>query len=331
MNSSTNLKVLSNDQEDFLSFQREFDQSVKDLAIAIASSQEASASAKDISQKGTWKMFVGSVNGENTKELAQMTGKLASSLKLTQTVLQVIMKISHRKNGFLKQFHETLVNKIANLSADTKTLDSNQREATIAILEEIDNHIAGQLAQSDMVDRHEKQLESVELYIQSTDIQLAGFSSKIDELHTRAPCIDQAIDILQSDTIKAKNLIDDQERLSKRIRQIVSKLETTTATHNEQLQELSSTATAQGRLLDEQRTINDQQRQKNYELSEALETARTQIATLADRIEILEFKNAQAKAFKRMLLRNSPAIAAFILAAIALLLAYPHFPRQIQI
>lgn len=179
MNSHTNIAVVSKEQEDFLAFEREFQQSVDELAKALAISRGAGAKAENLSNKGTLKMVWGSFNGDNDKELAQMTSSLATSLTVTQTVLQMVMKISHRKNGFLKQFHEVLVNKIANLTKDTKTLDRNQRDATVVILEEIKSHVAGQLAQHDMVDEHQMRLESIDLYIEAADLQACDFKEKL--------------------------------------------------------------------------------------------------------------------------------------------------------
>jgi chromosome segregation ATPase len=179
MNSHTNIAVVSKEQEDFLAFEREFEKSVNDLAKALAVSTAASKDAANISNKGTWKMVWGSLNGNNDKELAEMTGNLATSLTVTQTVLQMVMKISHRKNGFLKQFHEVLVNKIANLTKDTKTLDQNQRDATVVILEEIKTHVSGQLAQHDMVDEHHMRLDSIDRYIEAADLQAFKFEEQV--------------------------------------------------------------------------------------------------------------------------------------------------------
>ena len=179
MNSQANIAVVAKEQEDFLAFEREFEKNLKELAQAIKESRTAGQNAADISNKGTWKMVWGSISGDNDKELAQMTSKLATSLNVTQTVLQMVMKISHRKNGFLKQFHEVLVNKITLLNKDTRTLDQNQREATVAILEEIKSQVSGQLAQHDKVDEHQLRLESLDRYIEAADLQASTFTQQL--------------------------------------------------------------------------------------------------------------------------------------------------------
>lgn len=129
MSRQSSVVLSSKEQSDYLAFERDFEKHLKDLSAALAKSKAVSASAAELKNKGTLSIVLGSLNGKNDKDLADMTGSLAASLTVTQAVLQIVMSISHRKNGFLKQFHEVLVTKIRSLTKDTKTIDSNQREA----------------------------------------------------------------------------------------------------------------------------------------------------------------------------------------------------------
>lgn len=326
MSGEASIVVLSREQEDFLAFEREFEKNVSDLGRAIADSEATSKDAVDISNKGTWKMVWGSLNGNNNKELAQMTSKLASSLNVTQTVLQMVMKISHRKNGFLRQFHEVLVNKITSLTKDTKTLDANQRDVTLAILEEIETHVSGQLAQHDMVERHQIRLESIDRYIDVADAQsfdfsrqLALLSSGLGDLHALGASLGTRLDAetARGDVfdVARKALRDDLgsvassvKSLDEQARQITQVVET-----------LRSQAANDEQRIDAQRSIIDRQMQRHEELHQAVEAMQVHLATQDKRIDCLESAITASNSVKSILLRNAFPLAALILAGSALL------------
>ena len=330
MNSYTNIAVVSKEQEDFLAFEREFQQSVDELAKALAMSRGAGAKATNLSNKGSLKMVWGSFNGDNDKELSQMTSSLATSLTVTQTVLQMVMKISHRKNGFLKQFHEVLVNKIANLTKDTKTLDRNQRDATVVILEEIESHVAGQLAQHDMVDEHQRRLESIDRYIEAADLEacdfkekLALFSSHLGDLRERENSLATRLDAQEArgDRLDAfaKTLRQEQERISAKTAKSINELQSLTARHGEQLDAFSGAAAQERALRDEHRAITDQQQRQIEELGRTMEAIRVQMASQGERIEHLQGVINRSNSVTRMVLRYVPVLVALGLSGAALL------------
>lgn len=166
-------------RDDFQAFEREFEEQFQNLARALSQSQTVKTSAAAIGSKGTMKMLWGTFSGGNDKELAQMTSDLAASLVTTQTVLQISMQLSHRKNGFLRDFQQVLVNKIAHLARDSGVLEENQRDAAIYFLEELKDHVSAQIAQQDRVNRHQVRLDSLDLYREGADAEAAQFRHRL--------------------------------------------------------------------------------------------------------------------------------------------------------
>lgn len=166
-------------RDDFQAFHREFEEQFHNLARALAQSQSVKTSAAAIGSKGTMKMLWGTFSGGNDKELAQMTSDLAASLVTTQTVLQISMQLSHRKNGFLRDFHQVLVDKISHLAQDSGVLEENQRDAAIYFLEELKDHVSAQIEQQDRVNRHQVRLDSLDLYRESADAEAAQFRHRL--------------------------------------------------------------------------------------------------------------------------------------------------------
>lgn len=166
-------------RDDFQAFQREFEEQFQNLARALSQSQSVKTSAAAIGSKGTMKMLWGTFSGGNDKELAQMTSDLAASLVTTQTVLQISMQLSHRKNGFLRDFQQVLVNKIAHLAKDSGVLEENQRDAAIYFLEELKDHVSAQIEQQDRVNRHQVRIDSLDLYREGADAEAAQFRHRL--------------------------------------------------------------------------------------------------------------------------------------------------------
>lgn len=166
-------------RDDFQAFHREFEEQFQNLARALSQSQAVKTSAAAIGSKGTMKMLWGTFSGGNDKELAQMTSDLAASLVTTQTVLQISMQLGHRKNSFLRDFHQVLVNKIAHLAKDSGVLEENQRDAVIYFLEELKDHVSAQIEQQDRVNRHQVRLDSIDLYRESADAEAAQFRHRL--------------------------------------------------------------------------------------------------------------------------------------------------------
>ena len=287
MSRQSSVVLSSKEQSDYLAFERDFEKHLKDLSAALAKSKAVSASAAELKNKGTLSIVLGSLNGKNDKDLADMTGSLAASLTVTQAVLQIVMSISHRKNGFLKQFHEVLVNKIRSLTKDTKTIDSNQREAIIVVLEEIENHVSGQLAQQEMVDQHETRLESIDEYIGAADIQTDDFRNKLALFGLDLGGLREAGIKLRTDFDTEKIRGDAQEIATEAICQNLDvvaasvKLLDEQAQHVEQsVAELRANVSADRTCIDEQKQVSTDTWESITELEKSASTHMQEIDTL---------------------------------------------------
>ena len=287
MSRQSSVVLSSKEQSDYLAFERDFEKHLKDLSAALAKSKAVSASAAELKNKGTLSIVLGSLNGKNDKDLADMTGSLAASLTVTQAVLQIVMSISHRKNGFLKQFHEVLVNKIRSLTKDTKTIDSNQREAIIVVLEEIENHVSGQLAQQEMVDQHETRLESIDEYIGAADILTDDFRNKLALFGLDLGGLREAGIKLRTDFDTEKIRGDAQEIATEAICQNLDvvaasvKLLDEQAQHVEQsVAELRANVSADRTCIDEQKRVSTGTWESITELEKSASTHMQEIDTL---------------------------------------------------
>lgn len=239
--------------DDYLAFQRDFDQHFQNLTNAISKSQSVGSMASSIEKKGTLGMLWGSLNGDNDKEFAQMAGDLAASLTTTQVVLQVIMQLNHRKNGLLKDFHHALVGKIGSIVKDTQTLDMNQREATLVVLEQLRSHVESRIQQEELIQQNDERLKRL-------GSETAAFRTEIDTFHHRLSQIDATtqalhrqdgesaarLEVLQSDAAELVKTLDAQAGHIERSRQKIAELETLVATQAVQIDGLVAATSRAG-------------------------------------------------------------------------------------
>jgi hypothetical protein len=182
--STTTAPAVVDRDEDFDEFHRDFEKHFRDLTTAIGKSRAVSSDAQKVHQKSSWGMFWGGLSGDNDKQFAEMAKDLASSLTTTQVVLQMVMRLNHRKNNFLSRFHNALVTKIRNLANDSKTLDDNQKEATLVILEELDRHVLAQIEQQELVYRHEVKLETLDKQVADTEARAEAAAAHLSDLES---------------------------------------------------------------------------------------------------------------------------------------------------
>lgn len=315
MSSQASLSVTPAEREDFLAFQRDFEKHFQNLADALAKSNAVGSVASSIEKKGTLSMVWGSLNGDNDKEFAQMAADLAASLGTTQIVLQMVMQLSHRKNGFLRQFHQVLTEKISKLVKDAQILDDNQRDASIVILTELDEHVSAQLAQQELVERHDRELERVERYIAAADLQAGHFTSHFEELETRWRQLRLAENelraLIQEHHHQADaSLAEQRNQLADQVKG-VARLDTAHAEHAEQLSLLGA---------DIQQRLPTEVHEKSKEAL-VQEIHRLTIAQTAQEKHIteLETRLATMNGMKALFQRSVLPASALVLAAVALL------------
>ncbi|MHA6892863.1 hypothetical protein ACQUJT_02100 [Ralstonia pseudosolanacearum] len=151
------------DNLDLANARKELSEALDKIALAIKSNKDVQTTASELGEKGFWSSLTGVVSGSNDKDLAGMIKRLGGSLDTTQIVVQVMLRLQTSKDRVLRGFHSALLDKIANIQADTKTLDANQRAVALEIVSALRDQVEDQLRQCEAVDRHELRLEEIGL------------------------------------------------------------------------------------------------------------------------------------------------------------------------
>ena len=154
---------------EFEVFIQDFDMHLTRLKEAMTKTRSTQELAKALANRGAFSSFLGTISGRADRDIADMIKELGLSLETTQLMLQLVMKAQQAKNHFLRAFHGALVSKIAALQLDTTVLDSNQRDAAIALVGEIRDHIASQIRQQELVESHQERLHRFELVLNEND------------------------------------------------------------------------------------------------------------------------------------------------------------------
>lgn len=273
----------------FLEFYNEFDRNLDDLQSALKKTKQTKALAESLKSRGTFKNFMGGFTGRNDKELAEMIGDLGASMEVTQVILQMVMQVNNTKNGYLRQFHQALVEKITSLTSDTKTLDSNQ-EATLAVVSGLCDQVVSQIEQQEMVEQHQKKLQELDGFVSLKDSLDALQSEKIQQLELRA------LEIIRVD--------DEQQRL-------IEELKRANASKDEldqiQTQRIDLLMTEVARL-----ELAFARQEKTSQLLEG------QQGILIDQVKSLELERARFNSLQAIVLRNFLPVAALIVAGIGL-------------
>ena len=151
------------DSIDLANAHKELSEALDKIALAIRSNKNVQTTASKLGGKGFWSSLTGVVSGSNDKDLAGMITSLGGSLETTQMVVQVMLRLQTSKDRVLRGFHSALLDKIANLQADTKTLDANQRAVALEIVSALRDQVEDQLRQREAVDSHELRLDEIGL------------------------------------------------------------------------------------------------------------------------------------------------------------------------
>lgn len=224
----------------------ELDQCLADLKVATDDADEIKIAASDFGNKGTFSAIFSSISGTSDKNLAKLIEKTAASLKVSQRVLDTILKTQTQKHQFLREFHDALVKKIELLQTDTDTMDESQREAAIAIVEALSDHVAAQMESQDMVEQHQKWLQDLS-----------------EELHNVYP----KLRTLEEDRQKHINML---ARIGERLDDVIKENDNLTATTqaaNEHIEMLSNTLAHQAQEITTLRTEQEKMMQRYQSLA----------------------------------------------------------------
>ena len=150
------------EQEQINDFADDLAAALDGITKSLESNQKNQESLKGLEEKlkerGFWSAITAKFGSETDQEILGHMISLCGTLPVVQGAIQVILKVQTQKNHLLKHFNNTLVDKIARIEGDTKTLDVNQRAAALAFLCELQYQIEDQLEQADLVQTHEEKI-----------------------------------------------------------------------------------------------------------------------------------------------------------------------------
>ncbi|KPF84200.1 hypothetical protein IP70_16825 [alpha proteobacterium AAP38] len=150
------------DQKQIRDFADELEEAVRAIEQAARTSSDVYAEAESLADaldnRSWWSQMTAGLSGGTDKELAIMVKGLGASQGVILKVVRLILKVMTQKNRVLQGFNEALVNKIAMVAADTRTLDDNQKAVVRNFLAQLQQQVFDQIQQQDMVDSHELRL-----------------------------------------------------------------------------------------------------------------------------------------------------------------------------
>lgn len=168
LSSRANSILTTENRQEIMDFTRELEEAVRDIVLAAKQSSDVSkkvgALMNSLESRSWWGQVTSGFSGGTDKELATLVQGLGASLAITQKVVQVVLKVMTGKNQLLHGFNEALVNKIAMVTADTRTLDSNQKIVVKDFLTKLQKQVFDQIQQQELVDSLELRLIDCEAW-----------------------------------------------------------------------------------------------------------------------------------------------------------------------
>lgn len=168
LSSRTSGNLTEVDRQDIKDFTRDLEDAVQEIGQAAKESEEVNqkvgALMSNMAERNWWGQLTSGLSGGTDKELAIMIAGLGASLVVTQKVVQVVLKVMSQKNQVLHAFNEALVKKIAMVTADTRTLDGNQKVVVKDFLSQLQKQVFDQIQQQELVDSLELRLIDCEAW-----------------------------------------------------------------------------------------------------------------------------------------------------------------------
>lgn len=200
-NSHRQLMRAKTDEQEISDFAAELEGALKELEKAFAEKklvdEQLQTLQKDLDGRGFWGQLKNTFSSKTDKELAVMVKGLGASLGLTQSVVRVMLKIQTKKSRMLREFSDTLVRKILSIQSDTNTLDSNQKQAALFFLGEMQEQIYEQIRQQELVDSHESRLGDHEQWQRGKDERDASLVDRLSHIEAEKAVLKQQIDSLE--------------------------------------------------------------------------------------------------------------------------------------
>jgi len=329
---------------------RDFTRALEEAVLDIERASRQSSEVKDqagslmnsLESRNWWGQLTSGLSGNTDKELAILVQGLGASLVVTQKVLQVMLKVMTQKNQVLQGFNEALVNKIAMVTADTKTLDGNQKVVVKAFLGQLQQQVCDQLQQQDMVDSLELRMidceawrEEKEIHEQFVNAQLTRHEQSRQSATSRTQELEGNVKVLTDQTGRlAQHRTLDDARITELLQKTqafsqqlpaldncnrvlagrVDVLEAERADLARQMHLLTERAkTAEAALAQQSATISQLQ-QVDIE-------QKTLLRAVEQRLSSLETIDSSSRTTKALAIHYAPALVACLLGALAIYLS----------
>lgn len=192
------LVLLNSEKQEVSDFKADLEAALRDVNEAFKESQETSRKVgqleKKLQDRGWWGAVKATLDGSTDKELTTQVMALSKSIALTQRIVRVVLKVQTQKNRLLQAFNHALVDKIANIEGDTRTLDRNQKVAALEFLGELRQQIEDQIRQQDLVQSHEHRLQAHEQWLFEVDNSRAESARQLAQVEASWAALKQRAD-----------------------------------------------------------------------------------------------------------------------------------------
>lgn len=311
------------EEQKLANFTAELDSALKSLDQATKQSMKARddmrALKDELQNRKWWSTFKANFDGQTDKELANNVQVLGQSMETTQKVIRVMLQVQTQKSRLLHTFSDALVDKITNIQTDTQTLDSNQRSAALAFLEELHQQVQEQIRQQDLIEHHDQQLHDLSQWQFEKNNQNAALEQRLEE---------QFENIAQWQTQKDISDVETQQQLhslkngTESLEQTVIDLGKWSQNKNsEDLKLRSQIAQSENKfsqLIDQMADSLAKILATQVRLESHAETFQHHVDALQARITELERAQVKAKSFTAVVLRHGISLVALGVAGAAL-------------
>lgn len=337
------------DAADIKDFTRDLEQAVREIGKAVAQSASVKTKAgklmADLEGRGWWGQMTSGLSGSTDKELATLVEGLGSSLEVTQKVVQVMLKVTTQKSQVLRGFNDALVDKIAKITEDTRTLDGNQKGVVKAFLGQLQKQVFEQIQQQEMVDSHELRLIDHEEWRADKDIHDHAVNTQLVELDVTQQASGLDIRLLKADaqatgehinklTLQqstAGSSIAELERRSQKAGErldVIDQLNQMLAGRADAGDDQAARLAEQNQRLVERVNVAEAWLKNNHgELGELRQLTADQsatILTLQQRLSVIEHQQSASRRVTARIARQAPAILALLGAAAGLYFSLAH-------
>lgn len=327
------------DEDRVSDFTAELEEVLGDLAQlsqASGSMQKGIQGLNDtLAKRGFFGAMKATLSGKTDKELVTFVQALGANQQTLQKVVQVMLKVLTQKNRLLHSFSDALVQKIAAVETDTRTLSTSQREVALHFLGELQQQVDEQLRHQALVERHEEQVRELQDWCGRKDGDFDALADTVDSLGGRHDTAVARLDAAEAQAAALATRADTATQEAERARGRLEGLEAGARTHAARLDALDAGAAASlarsaeldGRLVAVEthgQGLADRQGQDGDRigrLEQAGVATDERIGSLLARLDTLERIHSASRTARARTLRLMPAALASTLALATLYLS----------